>query len=51
VAQELVKMLDHIRKDPAVSMTPLAKKKVDRLVSSEKPVLSLEDLDGFVHNP
>ena len=47
----LRQMLDAMLKDPAVSMTPHARKKVNKLVSTEKTALSLDDLDGFVHNP
>src|SRR5258708_7484330 len=50
-APSLRQMLAAMLKDPVVSMTPLARKKVDKLVASEKSVLSLEDLDGFMHNP
>jgi len=46
----LRQLLNAMLQDPDLAILPLARKRLNKLVSQQDSALSLDDLDGFVHN-
>lgn len=46
----LRQLLDAIIKDPTIEIQPLARKRLNKFLSDPKSSLSLDGLDGYVHN-
>lgn len=50
-APSLKQMINASLNDPSLDIQPAARKTLSRLVSQSQSLLSVETLDGFVHNP
>lgn len=46
----LSKLMDAIMKDPAINLAPQARRALNRVLTNEKSMLSIEHMNQFVHN-